>query len=71
MKRPHPLRTWRNSQEPKKTLVGLAAEVFVTPSHLSEIENWNNEPSLELAARLHRKTGIEMAAFLKTRESAA
>lgn len=68
-KRPHPLRDWRNRQEPKKTLTGLAADVNVTPSHLSEIENWKNEPSLDLAARLHRATGIAMADFIK-REAA-
>lgn len=70
-KRTHPLRAWRTNQTPKKTLTGLAADVSVTPSHLSEIENWKNEPSLDLAARLHRVTGIDMTAFVKNAESAA
>jgi transcriptional regulator with XRE-family HTH domain len=61
----HPLRVWRHSQEPRKTLVDLAAEVGVTPSHLSEIENWNNEPSLDLLSRLYRVTGIEMPRFVR------
>lgn len=70
-KRKHPLRDWRLGQEPRKTLAELAADLEVTPSHLSEIENWKNEPSLDLAARLHRATGIDMAAFVKPRETAA
>jgi transcriptional regulator with XRE-family HTH domain len=52
------------------TLNDLAGKVSVTPSHLSEIENWNNEPSLVLAERLQRETGIAMAEFLKSREAA-
>lgn len=67
----HPLRAWRLNQEPRKTLTGLAADVSVTPSHLSEIENWNNEPSLDLAARLHRVTNIPMAEFVKQPVEAA
>ena len=66
----HPLFHWRKLNG-GKTLQQLASELGdVTPSHLSEIENWNNEPSLELAARLHRHTGIDMTAFVKA-ESAA
>ena len=66
MSKEHPLRTWRHSQEPRKTLADLANAVGVTPSHLSEIENWNNDPSLDLVSRLHRVTGIEMAQFIRT-----
>jgi transcriptional regulator with XRE-family HTH domain len=66
MSKEHPLRIWRHSQEPRKTLADLASAVGVTPSHLSEIENWNNEPSLDLLSRLHRETGIEMARFIRT-----
>lgn len=69
MKQTHPLRQWRKQNG--KTLSDLSEAVSVTPSHLSEIENWNNEPSLDLAARLHRATGIEMTAFVKSAESAA
>jgi transcriptional regulator with XRE-family HTH domain len=65
MSKEHPLRVWRHSQEPRKTLVDLANDVGVTPSHLSEIENWNNEPSLDLLSRLHRVTGIEMSCFVR------
>jgi transcriptional regulator with XRE-family HTH domain len=66
----HPLRAWRHSQDPRKTLTDLAAEVGVTPSHLSEIENWNNDPSLDLLSRLHRATGIEMSQFVRSASSA-
>jgi transcriptional regulator with XRE-family HTH domain len=66
----HPLRSWRNSQTPRKTLDALAQDVRVSASHLSEIENWNNEPSLNLAERLHTLTGIDMAAFVKQSEAA-
>jgi len=65
MSKEHPLRLWRHSQEPRKTLVDLANDVGVTPSHLSEIENWKNEPSLDLLARLCRVTGIEMPMFVR------
>jgi len=65
MDKEHPLRTWRHSQDPRKTLADLANDVGVTPSHLSEIENWKNEPSLDLLARLHRVTGIEMPLFVR------
>lgn len=63
----HPLRAWRKRQEPSVTLTALAADLGVSPSHLSEIENWNNQPSLDLVARLHEITSIEMKEFAKPR----
>lgn len=66
----HPLRRWRDSQTPRKTLAALAVEARVSASHLSEIENWNNDPSLELAGRLHTLTGIDMTKFIKQSEAA-
>lgn len=65
----HPLKAWRLRQEPKKTLAALALGVGVTASHLSEIENGNNEPSLELAVKLSRETGISIEMFA-SREAA-
>jgi transcriptional regulator with XRE-family HTH domain len=59
----HPLRDWRETQVPKKTLAALAGEVSVSASHLSEIENGKNDPSLELAVRLSRVTGIDVEKF--------
>lgn len=65
----HPLYRWRKAEG--LTLQALASELLVSQPHLSEIENWNNEPSLELAARLHARTGIDMKAFVKQAETAA
>lgn len=64
----HPLYRWRKAEG--LTLQALAAELKVSQPHLSEIENWNNEPSLELAARLHSRTGIDMRQFVKHAEAA-
>lgn len=60
----HPMKSWRRAND-RMTLAELAAKVGVTPSHLSEIENGKNEPSLELAVRLSRETGIEVAEFVR------
>lgn len=65
----HPLYHWR-IEHGRRSLQSLADEVGCTQSHLSEIENWNNEPSLDLAARLHRATGIPMTSFIKQAEAA-
>lgn len=50
----HALRRWRKKND--MTLTELAERVGVTASHLSEIENGRNTPSLELAAKLSRIT---------------
>lgn len=65
----HPLYHWR-MQNGRKPLQAVADRVGCTQSHLSEIENWKNEPSLELAARLHRETGLPMESFVKQTEAA-
>lgn len=65
----HPLYRWRKQND--KTLQALADDLHVTQSHLSEIENWKNEPSLDLAARLHTHTGIDMKDFVRSGEHAA
>lgn len=54
----------------RRSLQSLADEIGCTQSHLSEIENWNNEPSLELAARLFRVTSIPIESFVKQGEAA-
>jgi transcriptional regulator with XRE-family HTH domain len=66
----HPLKAWRLKQEPKLTLSALAGVVGVSASHLSEIENWNNEPSLELLDKLCAKAKLTVADFVKPKESA-
>jgi transcriptional regulator with XRE-family HTH domain len=53
----HPLRRWR--KERQVTLKALADKVGVQASHLSEIENGNNKPSLALAAKLSGATADE------------
>lgn len=67
----HPLREWRKDNG--KTLSQLAGDerVGVTPSHLSQIENRIKEPSLDLAVRLHRATGLDVDSFLKKPAEAA
>lgn len=62
----HPLRSWRLAQTPRKTLSEVASLVGVTASHLSEIENFNNTPSLALAGKLSRETGIELEKFVQS-----
>lgn len=64
----HPLRAWRNEQ--RKTLARLSGEVGCSASHLSEIENGNNEPSLALAAKLSKATEIPIDRFVKQSEVA-
>jgi len=56
-------------QFPRKTLIELAEAVGVTPSHLSEIEHWNNKPSLDLMVRLCAVTGLKMDAFVAPRRA--
>lgn len=65
----HPLFHWRMANG-RRSLQSLADEIGCTQSHLSEIENWNNEPSLELAARLFRVTSIPIESFVKQGEAA-
>lgn len=60
----HPLKAWRMAQFPRKTLIELAETVGVTASHISEIENWKNKPSLDLMIRLCVATGLKMDAFV-------
>ncbi len=64
----HPLREWRKAND--KTLASLAGDVAVTPSHLSEIERGLNDPSLALAARLSKASGIPIDKFVKQAEAA-
>lgn len=59
----HPLRTWRKANS--ITLQVLAERLDVTVSHLSEIENWKNDPSLDLVRRIHRQTGLPMTDMVR------
>lgn len=71
----HPLRLWRKANH--ITLSALAIKVGVKPSHLSEIENGNNMPSLKLAEKLSLATvdiagvrGVPLGEFVPQREAA-
>lgn len=64
----HQLRLWR--KEAGLTLADIAGDVEVTPSHISEIERGLNEPSLSLAAKLSKRTGIPIDKFVKQPVSA-
>jgi transcriptional regulator with XRE-family HTH domain len=64
----HPLYHWRMANG-RRSLQSLAEAVGCTQPHLSEIENWKNEPSLDLTARLHRETGLPMTSFVKQSEA--
>lgn len=61
----HPLRVWRHEQTPRKTLVDLAASVGITPSHLSQIEMGERRPSLDVASRISKQTGIPLEQFVR------
>jgi len=66
----HALRLWRKANG--VTLRTLAIRVGVTPSHLSEVENRRNTPSIELAAKLSRETegAVSLDAFVPHTEAA-
>lgn len=71
----HPLRRWRKAN--RITLTALAVKVGVKASHLSEIENGNNTPSLKLAEKLSLATvnangrrGVPLSEFVPQSEAA-
>lgn len=64
----HPLRVWRTSAG--KTLAELGEIVGTSPSNLSEIERYENTPSLTLAAKLSQESGIPIDSFVKQAEAA-
>lgn len=56
----HPIRAWRQQQEPPVTLEKLATEIESTDATLSRIENGKLELTTDLAARISAYTGIPM-----------
>lgn len=64
----HPLRTYRREQ--RMTLESLAGEAGTTKETLSRIELGARTPSLSLAARLSRATGLPIEIFVKAEEAA-
>lgn len=62
----HPLKIWRHSQKPRKTLASLARDIGVTTGHLSSIENWKDKPSMRVFALIRGVTGIEFDQFVRS-----
>lgn len=65
----HRLFVWRK-EHGNRSLQSVADAVGCTQSFLSQVETGQKQPSLTLAARLHRETGIPMDAFLRVAEAA-
>lgn len=66
----HPLYFWRK-ENGNRSLQSLADDIGCTQSFLSQLEAGKKQPSLKLAARLHRETGIPIEAFAKEEAEAA
>lgn len=65
----HPLYFWRKANG-NRSLQSVAAAVGCTQSFLSQLETREKQPSLTLATRLHRETGIPIEAFARDVEAA-
>lgn len=70
----HPLELWLKD----KKLAGapvrkrdLARNVGCSPSRITQIVRFNEEPSLALAAKLSRETGLPIESFLKVAQTEA
>jgi transcriptional regulator with XRE-family HTH domain len=62
----HPVYLWRKSGGISQQ--ALAAEIGCTQSFLSQIEAGERSPSLVMAARLKRATGLPFETFVKDAE---
>lgn len=69
----HPLKTYRESQDPKLTLEALGRDVDASKFTLSRIEHWKQQPSYGLLCRLMARTGLAPDCFFRPahRERAA
>lgn len=63
MEQVHPLRQWRSKTD--QTLAEVARAVGVVPSYISDIERYEKQPSLALAAKLGELAGIPIDEFVK------
>ena len=70
MERVHPLRKWRLRNGGHVTLAEVGESVGVVPSYISDIERFEKQPSLTIAAKLRKLTGIPENKFLKAAEAA-
>jgi transcriptional regulator with XRE-family HTH domain len=67
----HPLKDWRLRQKPKVSQQRLAEDVGERSKvAISRIETGSREPSLTLAAKLSKRTGIPIDRFVKQDEAA-
>lgn len=64
----HPLTIWR--REKRLPMQELADKLECTQSFLSQIETGKRQPSLGMAAKLSRETGIPIEAFAIQTEAA-
>jgi transcriptional regulator with XRE-family HTH domain len=64
----HPVYLWRKNSGASQQ--ALAAEIGCTQSFLSQIEAGERSPSLAMAARLKRATGLPLETFVKDSEAA-
>lgn len=60
-KKRHPFRIWRKARA--KTLADIAADVGCVPSYISDIERGEKQPSLTVASKLSRMSGIPIDKF--------
>lgn len=65
----HPLRRWRIKVG--KTLSEVGEAVETEPSYISDIERFKKQPSLTIAARLCKLSGVPIAKFVLESEDAA
>lgn len=69
----HPLESWLKEKREAGVPIGkraLARAVGCSPSRMTQIIKYGDEPSLALAAKLSRETGIPIDRFVKQTEAA-
>lgn len=69
----HPLELWLKERREAGENIGkrkLAEEVGCSPSRMTQIIKYGDEPSLKLAARFSLRTGIPIDKFVKQAEAA-
>lgn len=62
----HPLKSFRKNHLPPLSLEQLAVQVDSTKAMLSRIESRTRYPSLDLAAKLSKCTGIPIEKFARS-----
>lgn len=69
----HPLEQWLQAKRRAGERVrkrDLARDVGCSPSRITQILHYGSEPSLALAAKLSRETGLPIDSFLRQTEAA-